>query len=97
MACSRNNSEDEQGNCPSEVEDDDDQRYICDTTSNGCVAVDIFEGLSGGAIAAVVICSILAVVGIAAIIWYFVNKGKQGSRAGDGHQMINPSEDTDYN
>lgn len=75
------------GDCPSEVEGDDDQYYVCDTTTNGCVATASDDGLSGGAVAAIVICSILGVMGITALIWYCVKKdaGTPDARAHDGH------------
>lgn len=64
--------------------------YVCNAVTHACdVQPKIDNGLSGGAVAAIVICSILGVVGIAAAVWYFVKKSKaadgESMRSHDGH------------
>lgn len=64
----------------------------CDDTTSACVGDDMIctasvcvmdDSLSGGAIAAIIICSILGVVGIAAGIWYCMKK-----KDGEAGQML---------
>lgn len=54
----------------------------CDSTTGMC-AMEADDSLSGGAIAAIIICSILGVVGIAAGIWYCMKK-----KDGEAGQML---------
>lgn len=78
----------EVGDCPDEDADDSDMYYVCNTETGACDKTEkADEGLSGGAVAAIVICSILGVMGITALIWYCVKKdaGTPDSRAHDGH------------
>lgn len=98
--CTREGSDSTQGNCPDQVTGNQDESYECNETSGECEIVDDKsdddDGLTGGAIAAIVICSILGVMGITAAIWYFMKKGSgPDSRAHDGHMSNSLINDND--
>jgi hypothetical protein len=88
QACTVTEGASEVGDCPEEDPSDSDMYYVCNSSTGGCDKTEKpDEGLSGGAVAAIVICSILGVMGITALIWYCVKKdaGTPDARAHDGH------------
>lgn len=67
--------ENTRGDCPEDVEDDSDMEYQCNADTGACDAIEKPDsGLSGGAIAAIVICSVIGVIAIALITCWCIKK-----------------------
>jgi hypothetical protein len=73
--CAEANGDDD---CPPS-DSENDTYYVCEGTGYCKMMVD--EGLSGGAVAGIIIASVVFVIIVIALIWYLTKKDAQGDAA----------------